>query len=269
MTEAIGTSIAGRAFSEQQVMTAERDAGVRVWVPFREGSECTGVVALTVDHLGDDVSEAIGDLALLAGYLIVAQARYTDLYNLYRRRRSMKLAASMQWDLLPPLVMQSGPIYVAGFLEPAYDVGGDCFDYAANGPVFDFASMDAMGHDLESAMIAALAVGRYRHDRREGQSLAAMHTNLGSTIAAHYDDKSFATGVLARIDTDSGTLTWTNAGHPLPLLVRGRQVIRELACPPTPPWGTFPAPPTVATEELEPGDSVLLYTDGVTEARRG
>ena len=63
----------------------------------------------------------------------------------------MSLAASMQWDLLPPLVMQAGSVSIAGLIEPAYDVGGDCFDYSLNGPVFDFAIMDAMGHGVSSA----------------------------------------------------------------------------------------------------------------------
>ena len=57
-------------------------------------------------------------------------------------------------------------------LEPAYDVGGDCFDHAVNGPTIDVAIMDAMGHGLTSSIISSLAVGSYRHDRREGQSLA-------------------------------------------------------------------------------------------------
>ena len=73
--------------------------------------------------------------------------------------------------------------------------------------------------------------------------------------------------MLARIELDTGALTWTNAAHPLPLLIRHGQVIRELACPPTPPWGVSGRPPTVATEYLEPGDCLLVYTDGVTEAR--
>jgi serine phosphatase RsbU (regulator of sigma subunit) len=112
-----------------------------------------------------------------------------------------------------------------------------------------------------------LAMGCYRHDRREGQALDAMHAKLGSLIETHYDDGSFATGVMARIELDSGALTWTNAGHPLPLLIRQGRVIGELRCPPTPPWGVAGRKPTVATEQLEPGDCILIYTDGITEAR--
>jgi serine phosphatase RsbU (regulator of sigma subunit) len=267
VTEPVATTMAGRAFLDERIVTADRDDGVRVWVPIMEGSDHTGVVALTVATVGDATLQSCDELGILAGYLIAAHARCTDLYNLYRRRRRLSLAASMQWDLLPPLVLKTDGVAIAGLIEPAYDIGGDCFDYAVNGPFLDFAIIDAMGHGLASAGIASLAMGCYRHDRREGQSLTVMHTNLGSTIAAQYPDISFATGLLARLELDTGTFTWTNAGHPLPLLIRNGQVIAEMRCQPTPPWGLDPREPKMATERLEPGDCVLLYTDGVTEAR--
>ncbi len=266
-TEPLATTMAGRAFTTQQILTAGRDNGVRVWIPIVEGSDHTGVIALSIPVVDDGLLASCTELGILAGYLIAAHARCTDLYNLYRRRRSMSLAASMQWDLLPPLVLQAGGISVAGLLEPAYDIGGDCFDYALNGAFLDFAIIDAMGHGLGAARIGALAMGCYRHDRREGQALDAMHANLGSLIAAQYDDDTFATGMLARIELESGAFTWTNAGHPLPLLIRQGRVVSELRCPPTPPWGVTGRKPTVATEQLEPGDCIFFYTDGITEAR--
>lgn len=109
----------------------------------------------------------------------------------------------------------------AGLLEPAYEVGGDCFDYALNGPHFELAIMDAMGHGVRSAVTAALAVGSYRHDRREGRSLLHADQNLDDAIAAQFGGEAFVTGQLARIELDTGNLTWVNAGHPLPFLVRG------------------------------------------------
>ncbi len=264
--EPVGTSMAGKAYADQRMVTAERDDGVRVWVPLLEGSDRTGVVAVTLPAVTDELLKCCEEIGILAGYLIAAQARCTDVYNLHRRRHSMSLAASMQWDLLPPLVLDAGQVSLAGLIEPAYDVGGDCFDYAVNGPTFDFAVMDAMGHGVGSAVIASLAMGCYRHDRREGRPLGVMHVNLAATIEL-FADRSFATGALCRLDLDGGELTWTNAGHPLPILIRGGRVIGELQCKPTPPWGTLAAEPMVATEQLDPGDSVLLYTDGVTEAR--
>lgn len=266
----VASTMAGRAFVTGEPVTAARPDGVRVWVPVVEGSDRTGVLALTVAELKDDVLGACSQIGLFAGYLIATHARTTDLYNLYRRRRSLSLAASMQWDLLPPLVLKSAHVTIAALVEPAYEVGGDCFDYALGDMTCDLAVIDAMGHGVSSALIAALAIGSYRHDRREGRSLRTIHTNLDEAVARFLPAHSFATGQLARIELSTGAMTWTNAGHPLPLLIRRGRVIGELTCPPTAPWGIGAVGPqdtvTLATEALEPGDGVLFYTDGVTEA---
>jgi hypothetical protein len=270
-SESVSTTMAGRAFVAQQVVTAERPAGVRVWAPVVEGSDRTGVLALTVPEATGIVLRACGELGLFAGYLIATQSRFTDLYNLHRRRRSLSLAASMQWDLLPPLVLKTRRMTVAGVLEPAYDVGGDCFDYALNHTVFDLALFDAMGHGLRAALAASVAVGSYRHDRRENKSLEMIHSALDSALAAQFQGSVFATGLLARVELDTGVITWTNAGHPAPILIRGGTALGELQCAPTVPWGLAAitgtsSEPVTASERLEPGDMILFYTDGVVEA---
>jgi hypothetical protein len=265
--EEVSTTIAGRAFLQRRAATADRADGTRVWVPILEGSDPTGVLAITVSRADAATVATCEDLGVLAGYLIATQARVTDLYNLHRRRKAMSLAASMQWDLLPPLTVASRQVVAAGMLEPAYDIGGDCFDYALNGPYLDLAIMDSMGHGLRSAMVAALAAGCYRHDRREGRMLEHIHRNLDAAIVNACGDEAFVTGQIGRLELDTGALTWINAGHPLPLLVRHGQVVGSLAGRPALPWGLGPSDVEVSTDALEPGDSVLLYTDGVTEAR--
>lgn len=267
-SEPVAASVAGRAFLQQRVITAERPGGTRVWVPLVEGSEVTGVVSLTVTDNSPATLDACESLGVLVGFVVATHARVTDIYNMYRRRKAMSLAAGMQWDLLPPLVVQTRRIVAAGMVEPAYDVGGDCFDYAVNGSFFDAAVMDPMGHGARSAVTAALAMGCYRHDRRERQTFERMHQNLDEVIAAQFGTETFVTGQLARLELDTGTLTWTNAGHPPPLLIRRGHVVRQLACRPTLPWGLGPlsGEPEIATESLEPGDTVLFYTDGVVEA---
>jgi hypothetical protein len=268
--EAVATSMAGRAFLGQCVISAVRAGGVRVWVPILEGSDRSGVLAVTVPLASEEVVKACEELGLFVGYLLATQGRTTDLYHQHRRRRPLSLPASMQWDLLPPLVLKTKRIAVAGLLEPAYDVAGDCFDYALNGATFDLGLFDPLGHGIASTLMAALCVGTYRHDRRDAQTLENMHSHLDINTALEFPRK-FATGQLARVDVDTGEMMWTNAGHPLPMLIRGGQVIREMQCTPSVPWGIGsllpPAQlPVVATEALEPGDCVLFYTDGVVEA---
>ena len=267
-SEVVASTLAGRAFVDQTPQVVERPNGWRVFVPIVEGSDRTGVLALTLPEASDGVIGRCEELGLFVGYLIAVHARATDLYNLHRRRRSLSIGASMQWDLLPPLVLKTERLSVAGLVEPAYDVGGDCFDYSLNGQMFELGVFDPLGHGISSALIAALCVGCYRHDRREGQSLEQMHAHLDEAMASQFAG-AFTTGQLVRIDVDSGTMTWTSAGHPSPLLIRGGQVIGELECPPALPFGLGAltgVPPTVETDSLEPGDSVLFFTDGVTEA---
>lgn len=266
--EIVASTMAGRAFVDQVATSADRDDGTRVWVPVVEGSDRTGVLAVTVQVANDQIVRACEELGLFVGYLIATHARATDLYNLHRRRRSLSLGASMQWDLLPPLVLKTDRTAVAGLVEPAYEVGGDCFDYAMNGSILDLGLFDPVGHGVASALIAALCVGSYRHDRRESQPLEEIHRHLEAEVSRQFPE-SFATGQLARIDLDTGLMTWTNAGHPPPMLIRGGQVIGELECQATLPWGLgsmLDGAVAAATEQLEPGDSMLFYTDGVVEA---
>jgi len=266
--EGVNGSMAGRAYTEQAAVSAPRGDGCRVWVPILEGSDRTGVLALTLEvPFGDEAQRWSEELGILAGVTIAAQARYTDLFNMLRRRKAMNLAASMQWDLLPPLGLSASGVSSAALLEPAYEVGGDCFDHVVNGSDLDVAVMDAMGHGVRSSMVASLAVGTYRHDRREGQSLAHMHEHIDQVVAEHLGDGIFMTGQLLRLNIKSGILTWVNAGHPAPLLLRDGRVVRALECRPSLPWGLGSPLEELGSESLQPHDSVLLYTDGVVEGR--
>ncbi len=266
-TEDVAGTMVGRAFLTGAPVTADRPDGTRVWVPIVEGSDRTGVLALTFPDLDDRVIAECCDLGTLAGYLIATHARCTDLYQLHRRRKAMSLAASMQWDLLPPLVLNTPHCSVAALLEPAYEVGGDCFDYALNGGALDLAMVDAMGHGVAASAIAALVIGCYRHGRREGRTIAGIHGSLNETLHREYDGEAFATGQLAQLALETGRLTWLSAGHPPPLLIRNGQVIKQLDAVPSLPWGLGGGAAELADEVLEPGDGVLFLTDGVVEAR--
>jgi serine phosphatase RsbU (regulator of sigma subunit) len=157
-------------------------------------------------------------------------------------------------------------VEIAGMVEPAYDVAGDSFDYAVNGSVAHLAIFDAMGHGLEASRMATLAVAGYRHGRRHGMGLVETFMTIDEAVARSFGDEHFVTGQLASLDLASGRLAVAGGGHPRPLLLRGTAVVGELAGEVCTPMG-LGRPPVVAETQLERGDRVVFYTDGVTEAR--
>ena len=264
--EDVEGTMAGRAFATGQPASAERDGSVRVWVPVVEQTTRTGVLAITVPQASPEIMAQAELLGVFAGLTAAAATRVSDVPYIRRRGRATSLPASMQWDLLPPLSAHGGGAVIAGLLEPAYDIAGDAFDYAVNHGDLHFAIIDGVGHGIGSTLLTGLAVGAYRHARRGGATLPRIHQAMDAALAGYYDDLSFATGVIGRLATESGRLEWSCAGHPRPLLLRGRKVVAELSCDPALPFGLGGTAET-STEELQPDDAVLLYTDGVIEAR--
>ncbi|HEV7206587.1 MAG TPA: PP2C family protein-serine/threonine phosphatase [Jatrophihabitans sp.] len=262
-------SMAGRAFTSSTTLAAERDDGWHVWVPVSEQSNRLGVLAMTLSRWDDEIEFLVTELGLAAAPLLLASAQYTDLPHLLRRRHDMDLAAEMQWSLLPPLSFAAAGATIAGLLEPAYEVGGDCFDYAFNAGRLDFAVLDTVGHGLSSAVLAALLVGAYRHGRRAGDDFAQLASRIDAAARTFPGRPAFATAVLGRLDTAHGLLTWMTCGHPLPIIVRDGSILSEPCVRPGLPLGIGALGSVVGDiveTRLQPGDGVLLYTDGVTDS---
>lgn len=263
----VESTMAGKAFQAQEVLTASVDDGWRVWVPVRERAERIGVLELGFTEIDDDLLDLAAELGLLVAHLIHSAGRYTDLIELRRRLRPMNLAAEMQWDmLLPPLGFTSPDVSIAGLLEPAYLVAGDAFDFSLNGDVLDFAIFDAMGHGVNSTLASTLALGAFRFGRRRRVELTAMAGLIDDALIERFDNDEFVTGHVAQLDVATGQLRWVNAGHPLPFLIRGHKVVAELACEPCLPLGLGIDITEVGHCQLQPGDRLLFYSDGVTEA---
>jgi serine phosphatase RsbU (regulator of sigma subunit) len=171
---------------------------------------------------------------------------------------------------VPPLVFATDEVVVSGLLEPAYDTGGDALDFALNGDLLHFAVFDAMGHGLPAAGLAALALSAYRNARRDATGLAETYAIIDAAVHAQSPTTRFVTALLAQLEVPSGRLHWVSAGHPAPLLLRGGRSVAASGTLPAPPIGLAVAegPPAINEQSLEPGDQLMLYTDGLTEARR-
>jgi serine phosphatase RsbU (regulator of sigma subunit) len=268
-------TVAGRCFAMQQVIVV--DAGEvdrrQLWLPLLDGAERVGVITVNVPAPGgcvDPQLEAVCErYAHLAAQLVMSKGAYGDAFEIARRRQPMSVAAELQRRMLPPLTTATEGLVITGVIEPCYHAGGDSFDYAVNGADVHLAVFDAMGHGLAAAATASVAVAAYRNGRRRGLDLVGSYGEIDETLRDLYGGERFASAVLARLDLTTGALRWVNAGHPAPLLIRAGRFVKVLQAAPSTalgiPFGEPPVRP--AQETLEPGDRILLYTDGVIEAR--
>lgn len=266
--EAIDGSLAGRAFTLHTLVEIDDvGGGRRVWAPMLDGTDRVGVIAMTLDVLDDEIRGYVRRVAGNVAHLFFSKALYTDDYDRLRRHREFSLAAEMQWSLLPPLAITTPRVSVAGLLEPAYHIAGDSFDYALNADALHVGIFDAMGHGLASAIMASTAISAYRHARRSDVPLDQMYGRLDAVMSEQFGDDTFATSQIATLDVETGLMRWINAGHPPPLLVRRGKAVRFLTSEPTLPVGLTGGSPSVSQEQLEPGDRLLFFTDGVIEHR--
>jgi serine phosphatase RsbU (regulator of sigma subunit) len=238
-----------------------------MWVPLLNGVERLGVVEFVVAEVTADFEDMARALVGLIAELLVVNDCYTDIFAQLRRRKTLSLAAEIQWELLPPLTFACDRVVIAGALEPAYDIGGDTFDYAVNGPVVELMILDAVGHGLPASLLASAAVGAYRHARRNMWDLPDIAWAMNEVIAGQFTDSRFATAAIARLHLDTGQLRWVNAGHPDPLIVRNGALVSLDSCRPHPPLGLQTKKPDVCEAQLHIGDRVVFYTDGIVEAR--
>ena len=266
---AIDGTVGGRAFVRGHPVEISSKDGTVLWLPLSDGVDRLGVLEVVLER-NDSARVALEHYVHAVAAELVTRGQYTDAFKRARRRENMTLAAELQWQLLPPTTFATSEVTLSGALEPAYEVGGDSFDYAYDNGTLRLLIIDAVGHDLESSFIAALTIGTYRHARRNGADMLATVAEIDAVIEQRFEGSMFVTAQIAEFDTATGILTWVNAGHPNPLLVRQARVIAELDGSRRVPLGlgnVWPTKAAVAQSHLEPEDQLLFYSDGVVEAR--
>jgi serine phosphatase RsbU (regulator of sigma subunit) len=263
-------SLAGRVFTRVRAVEAGDGDARRWWAPMVDGTDRLGVVEFAGDPPSDvqpGVLRGCELVAGLAGHLMAGTAVRGDLLEQARRTRPMSTAAELLWQLLPPLTASSAQAVVSAILQPCYEVGGDGFDYAFDGPVLHLAILDAAGRGLEGGVVGAVALSAVRAARRAGRGLYDQARAADAALTKQFPDSRFATAVLAELDMDTGRVRYLNAGHPAPLVLRGGRVARELGNGRRMPLGLDDPLVEIGEELLEPHDRLLFYTDGVTEAQ--
>src|SRR3954447_24986770 len=256
-----------RVLRTQQADVAAVDDGTRVIVPVTDRGDAIGLLELV---LAQQPSPAdVADIATAAhalAYVVIAARRHTDVFEWGQRSTPFALAAEIQRRLLPAsYTCEAGQFTLAGWLEPASSVGGDTFDYTLDRQSLQVSITDAVGHQVEAALLATLLVGSLRNGRRAGMDVGEQAAYANDALAQNAAPGQFVTGQLLRFDLSTGKAAIVNAGHTLPLRLRNGRV-EEIELQIEAPFGVLPGKSfEVQDFPLEPGDRIVFLTDGMLE----
>jgi serine phosphatase RsbU (regulator of sigma subunit) len=199
-------------------------------------------------------------------YVVIANRRYTDLFEWGQRSVPLSLAAEIQHRLLPgAFTCEAGQFTLAAWLQPAGEIGGDTFDFSLERDTLHVSMTDAMGHTMDAALLATVLVGALRNARRRGVELAEQARLANDALAEQAGEGQFVTGLLVRIDLASATAGIVNAGHPPPLRLRAGQA-EHVRLDADPPFGLLHGRDyRVQALPLEVDDRLVFVTDGMLE----
>jgi len=207
---------------------------------------------------------------LLFGYLLY-RLRLRGKLEKARIFNELKTAQEMQMNLMPKAPPRVANFDVYGKCAPAREVGGDFFDHFWMDEArrsLGFAIMDVSGKSMEAAIISVMTSGLVYGEIGEDQTPAGILTRMNGPLYQKTNRKTFTTGLIAALDVVDRRLTWSNAGHADPLVIREGKLL-PLAPPPRRdlPLGAR-AKWSYGERDLalRPGDLVLFYTDGLDEA---
>jgi PAS domain S-box-containing protein len=263
-------SVNAAMFSNEQ-RELLRDFGIRsvMYVPMNARGRTLGVITLLTGATSGRVFD-VGDLDL-ARQLADRAAIAVDNARLFRERS--RIARTLQESLLPPTLPELPGIDVGARFHPAgegYEVGGDFYDvFDVGGGSFGVVIGDVQGKGPDAAAVTALARYTVRANAMHDRSPAGVLRSLNDAMQAQGGERRFCTVAYARIDptTAGARVTVASGGHPLPLVLRAHGESREAGVPGT-LLGVVADPEIMdSSVDLEPGDAIVLYTDGVTEAR--
>jgi serine phosphatase RsbU (regulator of sigma subunit) len=217
--------------------------------------------------LGAKSTQSALDMLTTEAAVAIENARlYREALERGKLEQDLKVAAAIQQSLLPVANRSGGFFSTAGASIPCREVGGDFFDYVdlPDGR-FGFMLGDVAGKGSPAALLAAAVLGMFSAEATYQTSAGAVVTRLNSGLLRRKLESRFLTAFYGILGPD-GRLTYSNAGHNAPVLVTANGGVRRLRIGGL-ILGLFEhATFAEETLALQPGDSVIVFSDGVTEA---
>jgi serine phosphatase RsbU (regulator of sigma subunit) len=182
--------------------------------------------------------------------------------------RDLELAAQVQRLFLPLDQPAVSGLEVAGMMQPAWGVSGDYYDYfPIDAHTTQIIIADVAGKGVPAALLMSATAAAVRLEANHHRNMLEQVRRLNTGIHSVSDSDRYVTLLVAEIDAQKRTLCYVNCGHNPALLFRAKTGALSLMNSSCPPIGLSPEEICeLASEDLGPGDVLLFYTDGVTEA---
>ncbi|HLP58345.1 MAG TPA: PP2C family protein-serine/threonine phosphatase [Candidatus Deferrimicrobium sp.] len=227
-------------------------------------------VGILILQLNDLFSLIISPLLIFAGVNLLIWGVGREREEQDRIRFELETARKMQISLMPTQDPTVQGFDISGCCIPAQDVGGDLFDYLwpdKNGRTLCITVVDVSGKGMDAALTAVYTSGALVSESQHEEDIVKVIRNLNTAIYSRQNRSRFVSIFMAALDVSSRRVRCVNAGQSRPLLLRNNQVSVLQTPGARFPLGVMESPIYQAVDiQLNPGDSLLLYTDGVTEA---
>jgi len=250
------------------------ELGVALIVPVQVFGRISGAILLGRRRDGATFSKADVDYVAAVGSLAIIAAENARLFQTAldkeRMEQDLAVARTIQQRLLPRELPTRPGIQLAACNHPAYQVGGDYYDVIDLGDDgLVLAIADVAGKGVHSALLMANLQAFLKALCQQPPALDEATARLNAYVAEHAPPEMFVTFFWGVLSSDGRHFSYVNAGHNPPLLLRHGEA-HWLDTDGLVLGALNPAPPfSVANLQLQSGDTVVAYTDGITEARDG
>lgn len=234
-------------------------------------NDTVGVLYMDSRNSAADLSagnrEILQTLALEASTILENARLLEEEREKQRLEEELNVARAIQRDLLPSQLPSEGWFRAAGSSIPSRQVGGDYFDVRQIGPdMFACVVADVSGKGVSAALLAALLQGAFSVAAEARLEIGQFMARVNRFLNERAKGEKYATVFYCTVDR-SGVLHWSNAGHPKPYLVRRDGELVPLESTGLPLGMLDIATYEIKSIQLQPGDKLVLFSDGVSEAQ--
>ena len=249
-------------------------SGVRsvVAAPLADAEGAIGMIALlsrvSVRKFSPQDLDMLSSLASAAALRVRNIALAEEAAARRVLEHELALAHDMQMAMLPRRVPDRPEIDLSASVTPARSVGGDLYDFVVIGDVLWFIVADVSGKGVPAALYTAVAKTLFRATVRAADSVASAAVRMNEELARDNEQLIFTTAIVGRLTIATGEVALVDAGHNPAVLLRRDGLLVTPALPKCMALGVMDDAPYVAGKvTLQPGDAIVLYTDGATDAR--